>query len=69
MNTALHPQYITDEAGQRVSVVLPIEEYEALTERLEDLEDWAEAREALKRLHQGAEETVPWETIKAEHGL
>jgi hypothetical protein len=37
MNTALHPQYLTDEAGKRVSVVLSIEEYEALTERLEGL--------------------------------
>jgi predicted DNA-binding protein len=69
MSTTLHPQYITDEAGKRVSVVLPIEEFEALTERLEDLEDLADAREALDRLHQGTEETIPWEAIKGEHGL
>jgi PHD/YefM family antitoxin component YafN of YafNO toxin-antitoxin module len=69
MSTVLHPQYITDETGKRVSVVLPIEEYQAMTERLEDLEDLAEAREAVQRVHQGAEETIPWEAIKAEHGL
>ncbi len=32
-----HPQYITDEAGKRVAVVLPIAEYEELLEDLEDL--------------------------------
>ncbi|RLA84479.1 MAG: hypothetical protein DRG78_01350 [Epsilonproteobacteria bacterium] len=26
----LHPQYITDDSGNRVSVVLPIEEYNTL---------------------------------------
>ena len=31
MSLDLHPQYITDEAGKRISVILPIEEYEALT--------------------------------------
>lgn len=31
MSLELHPHYITDEAGKRISVVLPIEEYEALT--------------------------------------
>lgn len=30
MDIELHPHYITDEAGKRISVVLPIEEYEAL---------------------------------------
>jgi PHD/YefM family antitoxin component YafN of YafNO toxin-antitoxin module len=32
MSIVLHPQYITDEAGKRISVVLPIEEFEALTQ-------------------------------------
>lgn len=31
MGHDLHPHYITDEAGKRISVILPIEEYEALT--------------------------------------
>lgn len=46
MKTAetLHPQYITDENGHRVSVVLPISEYEELLEDLEDLETIAERR-------------------------
>lgn len=42
MNTALHPQYITDETGERVSVVIPLAEYEELLEDLEDLAAIAE---------------------------
>ncbi len=47
MNTAetLHPQYITDENGNRVSVVLPVSEYEELIEDLEALAAVAERRE------------------------
>lgn len=37
--TSLSPQYITDESGKKLSVVLSIEEYEALLEELEELED------------------------------
>ncbi len=37
--TSLRPQYITDESGKKLSVVLYIEEYEALLEELEELED------------------------------
>jgi hypothetical protein len=69
MNTAFHPQYITDETGKRVSVVLSIEEFQAMAERLDDLEDLADARESIRQLHQGNEETIPWEAVKAEHGL
>ena len=38
MNT-IHPQYITDEQGKKVSVILPLSEYEQLLEELEELED------------------------------
>ena len=34
---ALHPQFVTDEAGKRTAVLLPIEEYFLLLEDLEDL--------------------------------
>lgn len=47
MNTALHPQYITDERGQRISVVLPINEYQELLDDLEDLATLAERREEI----------------------
>ncbi|MGY0218376.1 hypothetical protein ACWJJH_13510 [Endozoicomonadaceae bacterium StTr2] len=40
----LAPQYITDEYGKRVSVVLPLAQYEELFEDLEDLAAIAERR-------------------------
>ncbi|NEX23410.1 hypothetical protein G3480_24470 [Thiorhodococcus mannitoliphagus] len=65
----LHPQFVTDPEGNRLSVLIPIAEYKALIERLEDLEDLEDAREVLARIERGEEETVPWEVVKAEHGL
>ncbi len=35
----LHPQYITDQTGKKISVVLPVEDFEAILEELEELED------------------------------
>jgi predicted DNA-binding protein len=65
----LHPQFLTDADGKRLSVLLPIAEYEALIERLEDMEDLEAAREVLERIERGEEETIPWEAVRAEHGL
>ena len=47
MNIAekLHTQYITNEKGERVSVVIPIEEYALLLEDVQDLAAVAERRE------------------------
>ena len=36
---AIHPQYITDDKGTKLSVVLPIEEFNSLMEDLDELED------------------------------
>ncbi len=33
------PQFITDNAGKKISVVLPIKDFEAILEELEELED------------------------------
>jgi len=54
-------QYLVDEKGRRTAVVLPVEEYEALVEALEDLKDLRLAEEA--RAEGGG---VPWEQVKAE---
>lgn len=67
--TALHPQFVTDPDGKRLSVLLPIAEYEALLALLEDLEDIEDAREVLARIERGEEETIPWETVRDELGL
>ncbi|MDZ4748674.1 MAG: hypothetical protein SH808_09320 [Saprospiraceae bacterium] len=35
----IHPQYITDDKGKKLSVVLSIEEYNTMLDELEELED------------------------------
>lgn len=40
----LHAQYITNEAGERVSVILPLVDFEHLIEDIEDLAAVAERR-------------------------
>jgi len=43
----IHPQFITDSEGNRISVVLPLKEYEALLEELDladDIKLYDEAR-------------------------
>ena len=41
----LHPQYITDEKGQRKSVILPMTDFQGLVRDLEDLAVVAERRD------------------------
>ena len=35
----IHPQYITDKDGKKVSVVIPLAEYEQILEELDELDD------------------------------
>jgi len=35
----IHPQYITDDTGKKISVVLPMKDFKAIMEELEELED------------------------------
>ncbi|TDB65952.1 hypothetical protein [Arundinibacter roseus] len=35
----IHPQYIIDSTGKKISVVLPMKDFEAILEELEELED------------------------------
>lgn len=43
--TALHAHYVVDDTGQKVSVILPVSEFEGLMEDLEDLAALAERRD------------------------
>lgn len=46
---SLNPHLITDEKGKRISVVLPIKDFKAIMEELEELEDiklYDEAKES-----------------------
>ena len=35
----VHPQYITDNSGKKISVILPVKEFKTIMEELEELED------------------------------
>lgn len=35
----VHPQYIIDQKGQKTSVIIPVKEFEALNEELDDWDD------------------------------
>ena len=53
----LHPQFITDETGEKKSVVLPISEFQELLEDIADLATVAERRD---------EPTISHEDLVAE---
>ena len=53
----LNPQYITNEAGEKTSVIIPIDEFQELLEDIEDLALVAERRD---------EPTVPHKQLIAE---
>ncbi|MGB9940075.1 hypothetical protein [Methanosarcina sp.] len=42
--TVAHEQYVIDENGEKVAIILPIEEYEKMKEDLHDLAIVAERR-------------------------
>lgn len=62
-------QYLTDENGERVDVVLPVEEYTRLLEAEEKLEDIL-ARQtydrAVEELERGEDEVIPLEQALRE---
>lgn len=58
--------YVVDENGKRVSVILPIEEYERPIEELEELDDIRAADETRSEIESGEDEFVPWEQAKRE---
>jgi PHD/YefM family antitoxin component YafN of YafNO toxin-antitoxin module len=59
-------QYVVDENGKHIGVILPIEEYERLIEELEELDDVKAAEEARREIETGAGELIPWEQAKRE---
>lgn len=59
-------QYVVDENGKRISVILPVEEYEHLIEVLEDLEDVRLYDETKAAQESGEFEVVPLEQAMQE---
>lgn len=59
-------QYIVDENGKRVSVILPVEEYERMVGALEDADDVRLYDEARADQESGDFEVVPLEKAMSE---
>jgi PHD/YefM family antitoxin component YafN of YafNO toxin-antitoxin module len=59
-------QYVVDEEGKRVAVILDIEEFERIMDELEELEDIRDSEEVLAAIARGEEEAMPWEQAKKE---
>ena len=60
-STETRVRYIVNNNGEKTEVVLPIELYEELLERLEDAEDIQAVEEAMK-----APEFIPWEEAERQ---
>jgi hypothetical protein len=64
-------RYVTDENGERVEIIMPVEEYERLVEELEDFEDILATRaydEAKAEIEREGSEPDPWEKVRQEIG-
>ncbi len=64
-------QYIVDENGKRVSVILPVEEYERMIEELEGFEDILAVQaydRAKAEIEREGSDTVPWEQVRGKVG-
>lgn len=59
-------RYVVDESGKRVSVILPVEEYERMVEALEDSDDVRLYDEARAAQESGDFEVVPLEQAMSE---
>jgi hypothetical protein len=55
----METRYVTDEKGERVGVILNMQEYQRIMEAVEDLADLRAADEALEAIARGEEETLP----------
>lgn len=62
----MEARYIVDENGKRVSVILPVEEYERMIEELEDVEDVRAFDEAVAARERGDDEVIPLEQAMRE---
>ncbi len=51
------PQFVTDNSGKKVSVIIPLKDYERMLEQLEDLQD-VRMYDAVKERN---EESIPFD--------
>ncbi|MDQ3658199.1 MAG: hypothetical protein M3338_00800 [Actinomycetota bacterium] len=65
----METRYVVNEDGERVGVILGIEEYERMVEELEEFEDILATQaydEAKAEIERGEDELIPWEQAKKE---
>ena len=65
----MEASYLTNDEGQRIGVVLSIEEYERLRkieDEMEDLEALQAARETKAAIERGEEEVILWDQAMRE---
>jgi PHD/YefM family antitoxin component YafN of YafNO toxin-antitoxin module len=63
-------QYITNQEGKKIAVILPIEEFESLVETLEILTDELFSQKLQASIAQAeAENTISWEEAKIKLGI
>jgi hypothetical protein len=63
----LHPEYIIDENGTKKSVILPINDYNAIIEELEEFEDIKLYDEVLKAEEPSYPIDKAFQLIEAKH--
>jgi len=63
----VNPQYITDSAGKKISVVLPMKDFKAIMEELEELEDIKLYDEAQKNNEPSIPIDDAFKMIEAKH--
>ncbi len=62
----MNVQYLVDESGKRVGVVLDIEEYERMLEEFEELEDIRAYDEAKAAIEKHEDEVIPLDQAMRE---
>ena len=62
----MEARYLTDASGNRIGVILDVEEYERLREIEDALEDVRRYDAAVARRDRGEDDAVPWEQAKRE---
>jgi hypothetical protein len=63
---SLHPQYITDNTGKKLSAILPMDEFKTILNELEDLEDIRLYDESKKDNEPAVSKSEAMQMIEAE---
>lgn len=65
----MKPQFVTDDQGKKLAVILPIEEYDKLMEELEELEDIKRFDASQKSEREFVDAEQAFEEIESERNI